>query len=133
MTAVLVEVVQFFKLIGMDNDVQTAHLSKTEFAVLHAREADLKRSSQSINATSSQSSDHSARKSIAKTNLFPRLRTVRLAGRVNRSLVLTETNQRHGQLSEVGDVVEEDLGRIKHAVVEATIANLKQKSMKRNR
>ena len=40
--AVLVVVDQLLKLVGVNHNVETAHLGQTEFLAIHTREADLK-------------------------------------------------------------------------------------------
>lgn len=96
MSSVLIEVVEFFQLVSMNDDVKSTHLSQTELSVLNTSEA----------------------------NLFPCLGAVGLSGSIDSSLVLSQTDEGDRELGEVGNVVEEDLGGFEHSIVETTVSDL---------
>ena len=62
---------------------------------------------------------------MTTTYLLPSLGRICLARGIDGSLELAQAHKSDGQLGKVGDAAEEDLRRVVHSVVEATVANLK--------
>lgn len=84
------------KLVSVHDNVHAAHLRQSKLLVIDARE----------------------------TDLLPGSGAVRLTGAVHSPLELLQVDQGDGEPGKVGHVVEEQLGRVVHLVLETALADL---------